>query len=521
MDGKEKSIVPDSAGKRRKDNSSSDLEISEREPLIATEDDDIGYRKYHRLEIDRTWRHLLIGPVLFVYIFAMICSYYALVEYTKEYFREIEYEEANLSLGNDSYDRCNADEDDIIYKTETKATSTAANWNLYYAVAAGVPSIISNMILGSYTDALGRKFLLAIGIAGSCLRLGIAAITIHFDANIAYLLIACFVEGCTGQYATALQASFAYAADITKPGRSRILGIVVIEFCLGVGMSSASFVEGYLVEWKGYMVTFSAMAIILVFTFLFMVFLLPETLTKAHRRRDKSCVDLLKISSSLFINNDSENRRWKYQIVILMHALVNISFHARLPTETLYQLAPPFCWSITKVGVYAAVRTLAYMCIGLTSVRIFQLCLDEVWICMIGTVSYTAAFFWTAFVTDDIAYYSIIAVGCFGPLSVTMHRSILSHLTPPEKQGAIFSAIGTQEVVSHLLSNVITSSVYAETVSYMRGLVFLVLGGFDAVSIILTLFLKIGWYREKKADKGQSTSQTEIIVSVPASEQEV
>ncbi|XP_060569512.1 lysosomal proton-coupled steroid conjugate and bile acid symporter SLC46A3-like [Ruditapes philippinarum] len=158
------------------------------------------------------------------------------------------------------------------------------------------------------------------------------------------------------------------------------------------------------------------------------------------------------------------------------------------------------------------------MFIGLTSVKLFQLFLDEIWICLIGTASYTAAFLWTAFVADDTTYYCIIAVGCFGPLSVTMHRSILSHLTPPEKQGAIFSAVGTLEVVSHLLSNIITSSVYAETVSYMRGLVFLVLGGFDAVCVILTLVLKIGWQIEKKTNGNQITSRTEIIVSVPESD---
>lgn len=490
-----------------------DIEESEREPLLIKDDnDDIGYRKFRKLNIETSWRHWIIGPVIFAYIFGMICSYYALVEYTKEYFMKIEYDKANLSLDNKTDDNCNTNADDIIYQAETRATSTASKWNLYYAIAAGVPAVISNIILGSYTDAFGRKFLIAIGIAGTCLRLGIAATVIHFDADIAYLLLACFVEGCTGQYATALQASFAFAADITKPGKSRMLGIVFVEFFVGVGMSSASFVEGYLVAWKGYMITFSAMAILLVITFLFMYFLLPETLTQEHRQKGKSCSDLLRISLSLFTSNDFENRRWKYQLVIFMHALVNLSFLSRIPTETLYQLAPPFCWSVTKVGVYAAIRTLAFMFIGLTSVKVFQICMDEIWICMIGTVSYTAAFFWTAFVTTDVMYYSIIVVGCFGPLSITMHRSILSHLTPPEKQGAIFSAVGTMEVVTHLLSSVITSSIYAETVSYMRGLVFLVLGGFDAVCIILTLVLKIRWRFEKKRNKCKLDSSTEIIV---------
>ena len=34
-----------------------------------------------------------------------------------------------------------------------------------------------------------------------------------------------------------------------------------------------------------------------------------------------------------------------------------------------------------------------------------------------------------------LLFVSVIAVGLFGPASTTMQRTILSHLTPPEKQG--------------------------------------------------------------------------------------
>lgn len=383
-------------------------ENDESKPLIHNGDgdgDDMGYRKFKGLEIKTTWLHWLIGPIVFAYMFAMLCSYYALVEYTNQYFMKSEYKKANLSLSNTTDTFCEVDKDNIVYQTESKATSEASTWNVYYAVASGVPAIISNMILGSYTDAFGRKFLLAIGIIGTCLRLIIAAVTIYLEADLIYLLIACFVEGCTGQYATTLQVSLAYIADITKPGRARILGIIFIEFVIGVGLSAASLAEGFLVEWKGYMFTFASMAAVLVLTLLFMKFVLPETLTKEHRHRDKTCVGLLKISVSFFVDNDSENRRWKYQLVLLIHALCNMSFLSRLPTETLYQLASPFCWSPTKIGIYAGIRTLVIMFVGLGSVNILARLIDEIWICMIGTVSYAAAFFWTAFVEDDLVYY--------------------------------------------------------------------------------------------------------------------
>lgn len=369
------------------------------------DEEDIGYRKFRGLDIQTTWLHWLIGPIVFAYMFAMLCSYYVLVEYTNQYFMKQEYTKANLSLDNTSDTFCNADTDSLVYKTETKATAEASTWNVYFSVASGVPAVISNMILGSYTDAFGRKFLLGIGIMGTMVRLGTAALVIFLDANIVYLVIACFVEGCTGQYATTLQAALAYIADITKPGRQRILGIIFVEFVIGVGLALASFASGFLVEWKGYMFTFASMAGVLVLVLLTMLFVLPETLTKEHRHRDTTCIGLLKVSLSFFTDNDTENRRWKYQLVFLIHALCNLSFLPRIPTETLYQLASPFCWSLTKVGIYSTIRTGAIMLVGLGSVNILERFMDEIWICMIGTVSYGAAFFWTAFVTDDLSYY--------------------------------------------------------------------------------------------------------------------
>ena len=53
--------------------------------------------------------------------------------------------------------------------------------------------------------------------------------------------------------------------------------------------------------------------------------------------------------------------------------------------------------------------------------------------------------------------------------------------------GAIFTAVGVLEVLTQLVSNVATSAIYSATVSYMRGLVFLVLGSYNAISLILTL----------------------------------
>ena len=305
----------------------------------------------------------MIGPVVCLYFFGMISSYYVLVEYTNEYCKEEEYDKVNLSLS-DTSSPCDTNVSDLVTDTEQKATSKASTWIVYYSIAAGVPAIFANLILGSFTDTYGRKFLLTICILGTCLRLAISATVIYLEASLFYLVLASFVEGCAGQHATCLTVSLAYAADITRPGKSRIIGIIVIEVLLGVSLSSASFATGFIVEALGYQTPMFINAGLLALAILITVTLLPETLSKDLRRKDKSVLKVLKVVFHFFTRNDNKNSRWKYQIIFIVHALTNLSYLARIPTETLYQLASPFCWTPTKVGVYAAIRTMVIMFLG-------------------------------------------------------------------------------------------------------------------------------------------------------------
>ena len=361
--------APNGIVKQRDDDTETNLKFDENEktPLIdgksTTEIEHSVYGKVKHYSVETTWRHWLIGPVVCLYFFGMISSYYVLLEYTKQYWKEEEYEKANLSLSETS-SACDTNVSQLLIDTEHTATSKASKWVVYYSAAAGVPALLSNLILGSYTDAFGRKFLLTVCILGTCLRLAISAVVIHFEADLIYLLIACLIEGCTGQHATCLSVTLAYAADITRPGKTRIMGIVAIEILIGISLSSSSFATGYMVEALGYETPMIMNAGLLALSILITISLLPETLSKELRRKDKSMIQVLKVVSEFFTQNDEKNSRWKYQIVILMHALTNMSFLARIPTETLYQLATPFCWTPTKVGIYAAVRTLCMMFLG-------------------------------------------------------------------------------------------------------------------------------------------------------------
>ena len=80
------------------------------------------------------------------------------------------------------------------------------------------------------------------------------------------------------------------------------------------------------------------------------------------------------------------------------------------------------------------------------------------------------------------ARFAIDCSDMFSPVNQSPHDLIINYLL----SGAIFASVGALDALSMLVSNVSTSAIYAETVSYMRGLVFLVLGTYNAISLLLT-----------------------------------
>lgn len=306
--------------KEQKTGESTTPGIDEHTPLIVNATSTSEAHQTHLLDdrsgnirIVTTWRHLLIGPVVWLYFFSMISAFFVLMIYTNKYWKDIEYQKANLSQPN-TVSPCDNNVSSLVSNTDTKSTSKSSKWIMYYSLAAGVPAVIANFVVGAYMDTFGRKMILIISTVGTGLRLFIQGIVIYLKANVAFFLIACVVEGCTGQHGTCFAGALAYAADITRPGKSRALGLAIIEGIVDTAIAFASFATGYMVDGFGFKTTMFIDAGLLILALLIASCILPETIKKNANRKDKSFVQVLKVVCQFFTKNDEKNSRWKYQV---------------------------------------------------------------------------------------------------------------------------------------------------------------------------------------------------------------
>ncbi|XP_060575998.1 lysosomal proton-coupled steroid conjugate and bile acid symporter SLC46A3-like [Ruditapes philippinarum] len=447
--------------------------------------------KYEPSFSARKW---LVGPYCFLYMAAYITSYFTFIQYVyakiqKDLFPDVT--SFNVS------GTCNSNLSSEDYKKQTLVQQHAANWTMYYSLAAGIPAILSNIILGSSTDKYGRKFLFFLPCIGTFLKTVLYVLGIHLNLDLKFYLIGYFIEGLTGQMFTMLLVSFTYVADITATnGKNRSFGITLIELSLGIAVALFSFTTGYFIQAYGFFYPMLSSGVMTTGSLITVIFI-PETFPKEKRNPNESILIKLKTAYDLFFGSFNRGRRWMYNILMVTFTLTMFTVFGRSSVEPLYQLGTPFCWSPEKLGYYGGLKSLLQQMIGMGMVKLMQWIMSDEAIAMFGCLSFSAAYVMEGFARTDIIMYLVPVVGAWGLLTIPMCRSIMSGLTRSDQQGAIFAAIAAMETAINLGGSVAANEIYSHTVGFYRGFVFFIFAGCCGIGFFLIWIYRIGTRRSK------------------------
>ncbi|XP_052770103.1 solute carrier family 46 member 3-like [Mya arenaria] len=449
------------------------------------------FQKSSPLQPRVTRRHCLVWPVAFLFISAYSMSFFTFSQYV---YIKLQNENFPGIKVNTTTSYCDVNESSTNFKIQQDVQQKAAKWGIYLYLAGGLTSIIANFVLGTCTDRLGRKFLFVVPFFGTMIRTAYAIVGIKYDFPLWLYVPGYFIEGCTGQMFTIIQISYIYVSDITTPGKQRSLGIVIVELALGLAGTFPPLVCGYILKvTDSFLLPFYISLGILGFALL-LVIALPETYPKEVRsqRTYSSRLENLKDSYDLFVSKENSGKRWMYIITLAVFSLTTYDVFGRVAVEGLYLLNYPFCWGPSQLGVFTALRTGCQQIVGMAMIKVLHLCFNDELIAVIGCLSYGASFVLQAFATNDLMMYLVAVIGVCGLLTIPMIRSIMSQMTSPHKQGAVYGAIGAAETFVNLLGAVTSQSVYIATIKVMRGFTFLVFAAFNVISLLLMIVFVIG-----------------------------
>ena len=160
---------------------------------------------------------------------------------------------------------------------DNKVHAETSQWILYHSIAFTIPSIMSSLVMGSWSDKIGRRFPLALPLIGAIIQAVGTMINVAFmSLNVDFLLIGISLSGFCGGFGTLLLSVFSYIADITDKG-NRTPRLAILESMIFLGGTFGGLIGGVLIDQSGFMVAFGLTASLNLLNFLYVCFILRES----------------------------------------------------------------------------------------------------------------------------------------------------------------------------------------------------------------------------------------------------
>ncbi|XP_071795893.1 proton-coupled folate transporter-like [Asterias amurensis] len=376
----------------------------------------------------------------------------------------------------------------------SETQSRASFWLLLLNLFQVVPSILSAPLIGMWSDLGGRKRAMVIPIIGYLIGSLVWIYVTYTNSNLWYLLLAEFFIGIAGDFSALLAVCNAYLADITSE-RERTFRLIMVGITIELGTGASQIVVGYWVVRQGFGVPFWFIVAAMLASLLYISFLMKESRKTTGGFKDLELFNnrLLDDVYGMFMRYSKDHRR---QLVFFMAVLglhMMILYTAFL-LVLLYVLSPPLCWTSITVGYYVASALLLGSIGTLLGGKIFNMCVDDLGVIQLGSISFAASLVLVAFSKTTTILFIAGLSGSFRFLVSPAVRSRLSKLVDEEDQGAMFSLASSIESIGHLIGPLLFNVMYSFTTYHFQGTTFLVMASIYAPICIMTGYYQWrGW----------------------------
>ena len=303
--------------------------------------------------------------------------------------------------------------------------SDASKYGGWLLFAYAVMQFMCAPILGNLSDKYGRRPVLLFSLFG----FGLDYILQGFAPNIIWLFIGRVIAGITGGSFTTASA---YIADVSTPEkRAQNFGMIGAAF--GIGFIIGPVLGGILGHY-GSRVPFFASAGLALLNWLYGYFVLPESLSKDHRREfDWKRANPL--GSLMHLK--------KYPVVsglVASISLLYIAAHAVQSTWTYYTILK-FGWDERLVGYSLGFVGLTVGIVQGGLIRIIIQKLGQHKSVYVGLSLYAIGFTLFAFASETWMMFAFMIPYALGGIAGPSIQGIISHHVPPNEQGELQGAL--------------------------------------------------------------------------------
>ncbi|XP_043233845.1 proton-coupled folate transporter-like isoform X3 [Amphibalanus amphitrite] len=333
------------------------------------------------------------------------------------------------------------------YSAERDAVQDGASyWMLYSNVALAVPSVISGIYLGTWSDVFGRKAPLLLPPLGQVLAaLVYMAMSAYDSVPVGFNVLANLLAGLLGGFSSMIMCCMSYLSAVTVT-RQRTTRVSVLESMSFLGGFIGPFVGSAIFEGAGRTWNFTALVIVNSAIVLYVVIRVPEVPPPRQPPAGGSaCQKLARVFSLRYL--------WD---------AVRVAFKPRADSGRRYILM------LLVVAFIIMINTF----VGMPLCRRF-FDLRDTTLSALGIISKILGLIWLGFTVNVGVLFCVPVVSMVSTFCIPPIRSLLSKLVEADEQGRVFSLLMVAESLCSVLGSALYNSVYPATRGWLHGLVFL------------------------------------------------
>ncbi|XP_051903061.1 solute carrier family 46 member 3 [Hippocampus zosterae] len=429
----------------------------------------------------------LVEPVVALYAFSTYLTYPLVPQYV---YRRLWQQLTNSSYPvSDNASTCaNASDRDNRTFYFQEVQEQASLFSLYSQILSAAPSLLVTLLLVASSDRVGRKVAIVLPLAGTLLYTLCLLLVTSLRLNVYLLLGASLLSALFGGLGTFLGGCFAYAADLSGGGgRGMTLRIAGLDMMIGLLSGVAALSTGYFLRAAGFDGPFLTSAACQVLVLLYAVFILEETVERPAADAGGGRAAVRQMFSAIYRMFAGAGSRRRTLLVLLLLIFTSFSFASvgSFSLIVLYELNEPLCWTEILIGYGAALSTTVFL-FSFAGVAAFSYCgASRLLVVLTGVVSLAAGMTAVAFSKTTLMMFLARLPMSLSIMPFAVLRSMMSQIISKSEQGALFALLSFAEVLTANVSAALFNTLYAATVSWYPGFVFLLAAGLCAVPTTL------------------------------------
>ncbi|KAK3092736.1 hypothetical protein FSP39_006733 [Pinctada imbricata] len=353
-------------------------------------------------------------------------------------------------------------------------------------LAEGLPAVVTVVILGAVSDRTGRrKILLWIPALGGLVYSLIYVLIMYTGWTLDGLFLASAIRGLSGSM-TAFLAGGTYFAINSVAKEKRSSRLAIQEFLNGISYALANIMVGYWVKASGFTQPLWFTVIFASITFLVAFFLVkdiknePENSINNRYTSENCCIDTFKPMGKFF-KCHKDKKLIKIWLAVLAFQTYSIVHIGQIDTLVLYLSGKPMLWESHRIGTFLSVLMGVAALGTLVTPPVLRNWFSDIHITFGGLFSKAVGTMWIAVIHNETVLYFAIFLLVLELIPFPMLRSIVANGFETADQGTLFALMHCGESVSYFLAPFMFQSIYAGTLHYYSGFVFV-------ISVILLVF---------------------------------